>query len=45
MIVESEKTAIIENISCPITYGWQTGGKNGCFNQDAVQVLKDRTVM
>lgn len=45
MIVESEKTAIIGKYFMP-DYVWlATGGKNGCFNQDAVQVLKDRTVM
>ena len=44
MLVESEKTAVImaHFIS---DYLWlATGGKNGCFNKDAMSVLRDREV-
>lgn len=45
MIVESEKTAIIGKYFMP-DYVWlATGGKNGCFNKDAIQVLKNRNVV
>src|SRR5574344_321669 len=45
MIVESEKTAIIGKYFMP-NYVWlATGGKNGCFNKDAIQVLKNRNVV
>lgn len=44
-IVESEKTAIIASHFMP-EYVWiATGGKNGCFNTEAVQVLKGRSVI
>lgn len=45
LLVESEKTAIIGRFFMP-DYVWlATGGKNGCFNQEACQALKDRNVM
>ncbi len=44
MIVESEKTAIICHHFMP-EYVWlATGGKHGCFNSEAVQVLRGRDV-
>ncbi|MCD8313042.1 MAG: DUF6371 domain-containing protein [Bacteroidales bacterium] len=44
MLVESEKTAIIMSHYVP-DYTWlATGGKNGCFNGEAVQALKGREV-
>lgn len=44
-IVESEKTAIIATHFMPGFVWIATGGKNGCFNREAVGVLKDRDVM
>lgn len=42
MIVESEKTAIIATHFTP-QYVWlATGGMNGCFNREAVEVLHGR---
>ena len=39
-IVESEKTAIVASYYLP-EYVWlATGGKNGCFNADALRVLR-----
>ncbi len=44
MIVESEKTAIICHHFMP-EYVWlATGGKHGCFNSEAVHVLRERDV-
>ncbi len=44
MIVESEKTAIICHHFMP-DYVWlATGGKHGCFNSEAVKVLRGRDV-
>ena len=44
-IVESEKTALVAMYYLP-EYVWlATGGKNGCFNADALRVLKDRQVI
>ena len=44
-IVESEKTAIIASHYMP-EYVWlATGGKDGCFNSKAIQILKGREVM
>lgn len=44
MIVESEKTAVISSIVAPHFLWLATGGKNGCFNREAMQVLKGRKV-
>lgn len=45
IIVESEKTALIGSHFLP-DYVWlATGGKNGCFNNDAMQVLENRNVI
>ncbi len=44
MIVESEKTAIVCRHFLPDYLWLATGGKNGCFNADAMQVLKGRDV-
>jgi hypothetical protein len=43
--VESEKTALIMTHYMPDLLWLATGGKDGCFNKGAVQVLKDRTVI
>ena len=44
MLVEGEKTAIIMSHFIP-DYIWiATGGKNGCFNSEAMQVLRGRDV-
>lgn len=44
-IVESEKTAIVASHYLP-EYIWvATGGKDGCFNSKAIQILKGREVM
>lgn len=43
-IVESEKTAIVASYYLP-EYVWlATGGKHGCFNTDALRVLRGRQV-
>ena len=44
MLVESEKTAIIMNYFIPDYIWLATGGKNGCFNSEAMQVLRGRDV-
>ena len=44
-IIESEKTALVATYYLP-EYVWlATGGKNGCFNADALRVLKGRQVI
>ena len=44
-IVESEKTAIVASYYLP-EYVWlATGGKNGCFNADALRVLRGYQVI
>ena len=44
MVVESEKTAIVAAHFMP-EFAWvATGGKNGCFNRRAMQVLEGRDV-
>jgi hypothetical protein len=44
-LVESEKTALIMTHFMP-DYVWlSTGGKDGCFNKDAVQVLRGRSII
>lgn len=42
MLVESEKTAVIMSHFIPDYLWLATGGKNGCFNSEAMQVLKGR---
>ena len=44
MLVESEKTAVIMSYFIPDYIWLATGGKNGCFNSEAMQVLKNREV-
>lgn len=44
-IVESEKTAIIATQFIPDFIWIATGGMNGCFNRDAIDVLKNREVI
>lgn len=44
MLVESEKTAIIMSHFIPDYIWLATGGKNGCFNSEAMQVLRGRDV-
>lgn len=44
MIVESEKTAIIAAHFMPQYIWLATGGMNGCFNRDTVEVLRGREV-
>ena len=44
-IVESEKTALVAAYYLP-EYVWlASGGKNGCFNNDAIRVLRGRQVI
>ena len=44
-IVESEKTALVAAYYLP-EYVWlASGGKNGCFNSEALRVLKDHQVI
>lgn len=45
VIVESEKTAVIGTHFLPGFVWLATGGKNGCFNSEAMQVLKGREVI
>ena len=44
MLVESEKTAIIMSHFIPDYIWLATGGKNGCFNSEAMHVLRGRDV-
>lgn len=44
-IVESEKSALIASYFMPELLWIATGGSNGCFNSDAVKVLKSRSVI
>ena len=44
MLVESENTAVIMSYFIPDYIWLATGGKNGCFNSEAMQVLKNREV-
>lgn len=44
MIVEGEKTALIMSHFIPDYIWLATGGKNGCFNSDALSVLQNREV-
>lgn len=43
-LVESEKTALIASSYLPEYLWLATGGKNGCFNSDALRVLRGRNV-
>jgi len=45
MLVESEKTAVIMSHFIPDYIWLATGGKNGCFNREAMQVLEGRDVV
>ena len=45
MLVESEKTCLIASHFMPDFLWLATGGKNGCFNEDAMQVLRRRDVI
>ena len=45
MLVESEKTCLIASHFMPDFLWLATGGKNGCFNEDALQVLRGREVI
>jgi len=44
-IVESEKTAVIASHYMPDILWLATGGKNGCFNVQTVEVLRGRDVI
>ena len=44
-IVESEKTALIAALFIPDLVWLATGGMHGCFNSEAMQVLKEREVI
>ena len=44
MLVESEKTAVVMSHFIPDYIWLATGGKNGCFNSEDMQVLKGREV-
>lgn len=44
MLVESEKTAVIMSHFIPDYIWLATGGKNGCFNKEAMSVLRGREV-
>ena len=44
-IVESEKTALVAKAFIPDLLWLATGGKNGCFNRQAMEVLRDRDVI
>lgn len=45
MLVESEKTCLIASHFMPDYLWLATGGKNGCFNENAMQVLQGRDVI
>ena len=45
MLVESEKTCLIASHFMPDFLWLATGGKDGCFNEDTMQVLHDRDVI
>jgi hypothetical protein len=45
MLVESEKTCLIASHFMPDYLWLATGGKDGCFNEDAMQVLHGRDVI
>ena len=45
MLVESEKTCLIASHFMPDYLWLATGGKNGCFNEDAMEVLHGRDVI
>lgn len=45
MLVESEKTCLIASHFMPDFLWLATGGKNGCFNENAMQVLSGREVI
>lgn len=45
VIVESEKTALIASVFISRYLWLATGGKNGCFNESAMAVLKRRNVI
>ena len=45
MLVESEKTCLIASHFMPDFLWLATGGKNGCFNAEAMQVLRNREVI
>lgn len=44
-IVESEKTALVAALFIPDFVWLATGGMHGCFNREAMQVLKEREVI
>ena len=44
-IVESEKTALIAALFIPDLVWLATGGMHGCFNSEAMQVLRGRDVI
>ena len=44
MLVESEKTVVVMSHFIPDYIWLATGGKNGCFNSEAMQALKGREV-
>lgn len=45
MLVESEKTCLIASHFMPDFLWLATGGKDGCFNEGAMQVLHDKDVI
>jgi hypothetical protein len=45
MLVESEKTCLIASHFMPDFLWLATGGKDGCFNDETIQVLHDRDVI
>ena len=45
MLVESEKTCLIASHFMPDYLWLATGGKDGCFNEEAMQVLRGRNVI
>lgn len=44
-LVESEKTALIAALFIPDFVWLATGGMHGCFNSEAMQVLKEHKVI